>query len=318
MKKVFSLLLLILLVEFRAGADEAKGELFFIDTDWKLKIDVEGFVLEKNIFDENNNYLEIFATNDKSGLVLSVFFEKAHGQDSSISCREYYVKNMNRMTTRSKETRYEKNGFAVYEYTIEEFNGITLNQRHFNLYASVKGTWIDVHVSKVNFQESDRKLIDDFISRLAIIDKNSYDFYLYGSYYFNNRKYPLAAKYYERALKLENEKRSLGRDEYYVLIDSLGMAYGISGDYQNSERVLLFGITVDPEYPMFHYNLACLYAEKGDTEKFLAHLEKSFMFRGNIIKGEKFPDPVKDSSFRNYLDDERFRALVKKYGISGT
>lgn len=318
MKKTVYIMLLLLVMQTGINSKEAGKELFFLDTDWKLAIGLDGFVIKKNVFDEENNYLEIFAENRTTGLLLSVFFEKAEGDGDSTACRGFYMNRMKNGTIkRSAESTYDKNGFAVYDYMIEEYQGYKINQRNLNIYMSVSGTWIDVHISKVNYAKSDDAAINSFIDSLAITSKTSGDFYSYGSYYFYRDNYRLAAKYYEKALELEHQKRLLSKEDYYILIDNLGMAYGIAGDYSNSERVFLFGITVDPQYPMFYYNLACCYAEKGDTEKFLLNLENSLKYRKNMIKGEKFPDPEKDNSFKNYINNERFKALVKKYGAGG-
>jgi len=68
----------------------------------------------------------------------------------------------------------------------------------------------------------------------------------------------------------------------------------------------------DPEYPMFHYNLACTFAEAGDLEKSLASLRTAFKHRKNVNPGEAMPDPLKDDSFKRFLDDGRFKQGIEE------
>ena len=63
---------------------------------------------------------------------------------------------------------------------------------------------------------------------------------------------------------------------------------------------------------MFHYNLACAFAEMGDLEKALPCLEKAIKYKANMNAGENLPDPRKDDSFRKYRNDKRFIEVVKK------
>jgi tetratricopeptide (TPR) repeat protein len=96
-----------------------------------------------------------------------------------------------------------------------------------------------------------------------------------------------------------------------VLIDQLGMAYGISGDLARSKSVFEYGISKDPDYPMFYYNLACGYGEQNDKANALVFLRKAFDRKANSIKGERMPDPLSDDSFRNFVSDPAFVKEVK-------
>lgn len=64
------------------------------------------------------------------------------------------------------------------------------------------------------------------------------------------------------------------------------MAYGISGDYDNAKRILEYGKKLDPEYPNFYYNLACMYAKLSHLENALLNLELAFAKKHNRISGE--------------------------------
>src|SRR5580692_1407097 len=74
-----------------------------------------------------------------------------------------------------------------------------------------------------------------------------------GSKVFLQQNYSQAADSYQKALDLEKQKRTLSKDYFRVLVDNLGMSYGITGKLQQAQATFVFGLTQDPEYPMFHY-----------------------------------------------------------------
>jgi tetratricopeptide (TPR) repeat protein len=123
--------------------------------------------------------------------------------------------------------------------------------------------------------------------------------------------YEKAAAAYSQALTLEKTKRVLSRNAWFVLIDNLGMAYGISGDLPKSRATLEYGVSVEPSYPMFYYNLACASAESGDKQKALEYLQQAFERRANIIPGETMPEPSTDDSFQRFMSDPQFVAALK-------
>jgi predicted Zn-dependent protease len=92
------------------------------------------------------------------------------------------------------------------------------------------------------------------------------------------------------------------------------MAYGMSGDLKDARVLLQSAVIEDPEYPLNYYNLACAYAEEGDKNKMLANLSLAFQHKERVLKGEQLPDPRTDSSFRQYLRDPEFTALMVKLG----
>jgi hypothetical protein len=56
-----------------------------------------------------------------------------------------------------------------------------------------------------------------------------------------------------------------------VLVDNLGMAYGITGDLKKASEIFEYGLSKDDTYPMFYYNLACTYAEMNDLDNTIKH-----------------------------------------------
>jgi tetratricopeptide (TPR) repeat protein len=131
------------------------------------------------------------------------------------------------------------------------------------------------------------------------------------SAFYLRRDYKNAIGPYQRALDLEKDNRTLSGTLWRVLIDNLGMSYGITGDLKRAKQTFEYGISKDPKYPLFYYNLACTYGEMNDRDKAIENLKLAFERKQNIIKGEKMPDPSRDSSFERFRNDPKFQAALK-------
>jgi Tfp pilus assembly protein PilF len=90
------------------------------------------------------------------------------------------------------------------------------------------------------------------------------------------------------------------------------MSYGISGDLKKAKETFEYGLSKDPDYPMFHYNMACTFAEMNDEDNAIAFLKSAFKNKENMIAGEVMPDPSNDSSFTRFMKDEKFLNALKE------
>ncbi len=133
-----------------------------------------------------------------------------------------------------------------------------------------------------------------------------------GSYYYLKRNFKAAITPYQKALDMEKQKRTLSKTLWRVLIDNLGMAYGITEDLDKAKETFEYGISKDPDYPLFYYNMACTYGEEKDMDKAIEYLKLAFARRENMIPGERMPNPATDSSFKAFLENEKFQAALKE------
>jgi tetratricopeptide (TPR) repeat protein len=133
-----------------------------------------------------------------------------------------------------------------------------------------------------------------------------------GSRFFLEHDFRRAIPPYQKALDREKANRTLSESLWRVLVDNLGMAYGISGDLRKARQTFEYGLSKDPKYPMFHYNMACTYAEMNDVDKTITYLKQAFAYRANMIKGERFPDPWTDDSFQRFMNNDKFVGALKE------
>jgi hypothetical protein len=132
-----------------------------------------------------------------------------------------------------------------------------------------------------------------------------------GSQLYLAQNYKGAISPYQQALELEKQKSTLSPTIFRVLVDNLGMSYGLTGDLKHAQETFEYGVSKDPTYPLFHYNLACTYAERDDLERSLAELRLAYQYKQNMIPGEEFPDPRADDSFQRYLKNRRFLDFLR-------
>ena len=132
------------------------------------------------------------------------------------------------------------------------------------------------------------------------------DYVKQGSESFIKGDFRKAIEPYNKALDLEKKQASLDKTMWHVLIDNLGMAYGITGDLKKTKETFEYGLSKDDKYPMFYYNLACTYAEMNDLDNTIIQLKHAFEYRENSLVGESVPDPSKDDSFQRFMKNNRF------------
>jgi tetratricopeptide (TPR) repeat protein len=143
-------------------------------------------------------------------------------------------------------------------------------------------------------------------------EKSAMDYLGEGSAYYLKGDYKKAIPPYQKALDLEKEKQTLDKDLWKVLIDNLGMSYGITGDLKRAKETFEYGISKDPEYPLFYYNMACTYGEMDNVDKAIDYLKLAFERKANVIPGEEMPDPATDSSFERFMKNEKFLKALKE------
>jgi Tfp pilus assembly protein PilF len=135
---------------------------------------------------------------------------------------------------------------------------------------------------------------------------------LLGLALFRQGNYADSVPAYEKTLALEAGGFPLSVDQHRIVTDQLAMAYGISGALGKAHGLLDEAIRRDPRYPLNYYILACVFADEGENAKMLASLDSAFQRKAGVMKGERMPDPWTDPSFRKYIRDPDFMALVKR------
>ena len=208
------------------------------------------------------------------------------------------------------------------EYIAPEFKGKDVHQKSIHAYFGSRDLCAELHLSKMGFKNEDRKLFDDVLSTVKLQPDATTPRSTSGpsagekavlaqaSQLYLQRNYEMAANLYQSVLDTEQQRPSLDETMFRVLVDNLGMSYGLTGKLDKARHTFEYGVSQQPQYPMFHYNLACTYAEMGQKDKVLGQLELFYKNKANMIAGESLPDPMKDDSFRKLVRDPEFVTSV--------
>lgn len=290
---------------------------------WAFQINSPGFAVEtEGAKSDGREYL--LANNSKTGMVLSVTLEKSPGRADPKSCPDYLRTRMKSVASLDpKDVKTSQvGGMSVVEYIIPGPNGMQLEQKNFVACTAKEDVYLDIHLSKVKFQPSDERSFIEVLKQTQFADlataaapsapagTTTMDLFREGSKRFQMQDFSGAIAPYQQALDRERAKRQLSKTLWYVLVDNLGMAYGISGDLDHAEETFQYGVSQDSDYPIFYYNLACTYAGRNNKEKTMDYLKMAFARKANVIPGEEMPDPGKDDSFRDFMKDPEFSKLA--------
>jgi tetratricopeptide (TPR) repeat protein len=283
---------------------------------WALELDIRGFQIRGHEVRPDGEGRKILAENPNTGVIMSIFIEKAPKKGDTKECRDYWWNQTKKSSPLKAEDikMSERNQLALVEYMVKKYQSQQVNQKNYHAYLAKDDVWVDMHLSKVNFQPSEEKLFYSVLNTVRINEDyslTSLDYAQFGSGFYLQNNYKQAIEYYRRAFELEKNERTLPINIWRVVLDNLGMSYGLSGDFANAKAVFEYGISQDPDYPMFYYNLACTYAEMSNLEEAIANLRIAFKHKDDMITGERMPNPETDSSFKRFLKNERFRQLLE-------
>lgn len=289
--------------------------------EWALEFDAPGFVISKNEVQPGGRRY-FLANNSATKVNLSVFLERSKEPPTAADCKHGLEQRAhgNSPFNRKRIGFREAGLLQIMEYSVLEVDGLPVNQRSLFACTFKDDVYIDIHLSKALFKMADQPLFDTVLQGMHFMNRqpgeesvpegNSLELFLEGSRYFRARQMSQSIEPYSKALAIDKVTPTLDKKFWRVLVDNLGMAYGITLDFDRAKATFDYGVEKDPTYPMFYYNLACLAAEKGDAEGAKTNLKLSFQYRGNMIPGETLPDPHTDDSFLILLKTKNFREFV--------
>jgi len=307
------------------GKDEPPTFVAWPEKGLGLSIGLTGFKKDiDQVKPDGRRYL--MASHPKTGLNVSVTLEKVLTQASAKGCMEQLqLIQKGPFVTRGQDINLNADGeIPTLEYTLHKIQGVRLDQK--NVYACVAqdNVYADIHLSKVQYTTADAPLFQSILKTIRLqpgpseiiqtkapTPPNSMQLLSRGNALYQQSKYAEAIPLFQEAFELEKEEPQLDRTLWRGLIDSLGIAYGLTGHFKKAKATFEQGIQADPTYPMFHYNLACVFSEMNDLNHAMQSLKTAFIHRKNRNPGEGgMPDPRQASSFQRFMKNDTFRNLV--------
>jgi len=139
---------------------------------WVLQIEAPDFILKDKEVTESGTKTMFFAANEKTGVVMSAFLEKAAHKGDARECRSYYWERGKKSPTKKDDFAVSEAGeMAILEYIVKEAEGEKINQKNLNAYLSRDDYWIDIHLSKVKFKPDEEVLFKEILNRIKFRDK---------------------------------------------------------------------------------------------------------------------------------------------------
>ena len=267
------------------------------------------------------------------GVTLSlILFRNQSGQPDGESCREDVLQPLlkqfdslliNNSLQRGQSTSMEGAQLATATYVLNETaapissaTGTSLISRNnFSFYGD-QHLCGELHISHVTDKSNKPTNFDDELKELKVIpdyQPTAQDLAGLGSILYESMKdYRSAAAYYESAVRLlPSPTTAQKRTVFRYLNDQLALSLGLSGNLQRSREVNQAAIAVDPDYPLYYYNLACADAEEKNAAEARRHLQQAFARKANTLPGESLPDPTKDDSFLKLRKDKSFYLFLQ-------
>lgn len=313
----------------QASPAPATSDIWLPGKAWALELDGAGFTTRDNeIQPDGGRYF--LAENTKSHILVSVLLEAAKAPAQPEECQhsleEKAKSNATLASAKLKGIDYRTSGeLRILEFTLPQFDGVPKNQKNIFGCLIKDDVLVDIHISKLFFRTSDQPLFDVLLQSIRIVTREAADtavpvgnsmlLFREGSRYFIAHQYREAIGPYRQALEIEKITPTLDKNLWRVLVDNLSIAYGITGDATHAREALNYGVSKDPDYPMFYYNLACVAAGRGGLSETEKYLTLAFERRANTIPGEAFPDARVDDSFQKFLLQKEFRQFLNSlYG----
>jgi hypothetical protein len=289
-----------------------RGRLSLPDKNWGVVLELPGYTVQTvTTMEDGRRYM--MAENSETHVVVSLTLEEVK-RSTGNSCRDSLEKRAKNSPFKVRDVKFSQAGqMDVMEYTVPKVQGIPTYQKSWFACEFHDGAYVDLHVSKVNFEPADATLFSQVLNsmRIEAVRKSSMELLELASRLYLQHDYRGAISPYSQALDMEKVKPELQKPLWYVLIDNLGMSYGMTGDLQKAKETFEYGIAKDSTYPIFYYNLACTYAEMGKAEEASQNLRKAFEYKSNVLAGETMPDPRTDDSFKKLMKDRDFRQLAE-------
>ena len=295
-----------------------RGPISLPAKDWGVFVELPGFVL-KTIETKPDGRRYMVAQNESTSVVVSITLEETEKETPASSCRQSLEQKTKHTPMRIQDVRFSRSGdLEVMRYTVPEFQGQRVNQESLYGCQFYDSAYIDLHVSKVNYAATDEPLFEDVLNAMRIVkvQRSSTELVEQASRLYLQHDYNGAIGPYAQALELEKVNPTLEKPLWYVLVDNLGMSYGITGNLQKAKETFEYGLGTDAKYPLFYYDLACTYAEMNDTTRAAEYLKKAYDYKANVLPGESMPDPRQDDSFRALMKDKQFRELAEELAKS--
>jgi len=136
---------------------------------WAISVAIPGYKVEREQTREGRTGIMMGGTHEGQKMNLSIFLEREKGPRTSDQCRKkYFQPALSTSPEMSEIRRWETDALALGQYLINIKEMVAFDQMHMHAYLGKDDACLDLHLSKVGFEEADRALFDEVFSSVRI------------------------------------------------------------------------------------------------------------------------------------------------------
>lgn len=299
--------------------------------DWALDLSLPGFVNILDSYSKESNERTLMAgpVVRKNLHSLMIRMMPAQGGGGADEYRAHLIASSKKLGNTSSLRSYEYGGLPLLRHKFDILAamggppsmagfGAGPNMLHsLTAFLARDGVWVSITLWGVSksIGGQDEKAFYAILDTVRFVDtsapSSSFDFFHKGRGFYKTGEYSKAAEFYGRALELERRERRLDAATWRRLVEEASRAYGLTGDLGRARATAEYGLSQDPDYPLFHLLMAIIHASRDDLDATVAALRKAFANKAALPLAARLPDPRTYAPFRHFAKDERFRKATK-------
>ncbi len=273
------------------------------DLHWAMGVDISGFSIIEQRFNDVADSRYINIVNDQSGVSGMINIEPSTNLNvrklSDMYSKEISNQYQRRVTSLKRGAIDNK--FVLW-YTIKMDNSTSLD----NLVAFItKDEYqIIIYFSTLADNPDFQTITEKVVTSVSITNDQLptiSDLYEFGKYHFLNQNFFKAIEYFSMAYQIDGVERSLNYSDYVDFITLTSYSYSVTGSKNVAVDVLKKGLEFYPEEPLFYYNLAVIMVFYGFNQEVFEYIELAFIYAAKQNRINELPDPLDDPAFQSFV-----------------
>ncbi len=161
----------LILIQATASAP-APLRISYPDQSWAVEVDAPDLKVAVNgPKPDGRRYL---LTKTQNGFTLSITLERVRGKATADGCRKALEGRLKSEPFEVADVKHSEFGpFVTLEHTAPSVQGVPVSQRNVFACMGRGDTYIDFHISKIKFQESDRAFFDAVLRSARFVEQTA-------------------------------------------------------------------------------------------------------------------------------------------------
>jgi hypothetical protein len=139
---------------------------------WAMRIKAPGFALDQRGVESGGQGAYFMASNRATGVILSAWMENRGKSGTAKEARDYFWEGTKKAPFKMDDIKMSESGqMPTVEYLIREYREMVVNQKNLWAYFIRDQYWVNLHLSKVNFQPGEETLFKPILESVSFENK---------------------------------------------------------------------------------------------------------------------------------------------------